>query len=379
MLARLAFLAIAATAAGCYDVPRPACGFVCGPAGECPSGYTCNSADDRCHLDGSPPSMVCPGNDGGLDLVPPEVVLRDPEPGAADVDGFTLITVVFSEDITGLSNQSLQVFAGGSFVTGILTYDNTTFTAQFDPTLALPSLATVDVTLTADIEDRAGNALTPSTWSFTTVADVSGPSLAARAPEGTAGAPVTVDVVAIFNEDVIGVSDTTFTLSLGATPVAATVTYDAPSRTATLDPQTQLAEGASYTATLTSGITDTSLNPLEGAPISWSFTIGADDVRPVIVSTTPVDMDSGVATSSTISVLFDEPVTGVDATSFTVNGGAITGTLTSAMGGRMWTFTPDAPLPAASAISVTLSTAITDTATTPNALAAPFAFGFTTL
>jgi hypothetical protein len=42
----------------CYDVPKPACGFRCGPAGECPDDYTCNAADGRCHLNGSEP-MVC--------------------------------------------------------------------------------------------------------------------------------------------------------------------------------------------------------------------------------------------------------------------------------------------------------------------------------
>jgi hypothetical protein len=62
----------------CYDVPQPACGFRCGPAGECPTDYTCNSADDRCHLNGSP-AMVCGVPDGGVDApdidAPPDAAI----------------------------------------------------------------------------------------------------------------------------------------------------------------------------------------------------------------------------------------------------------------------------------------------------------------
>jgi hypothetical protein len=44
---------------GCYDVPKPQCGFRCGPDESCPEDYTCDHADGRCHLDGSPASLVC--------------------------------------------------------------------------------------------------------------------------------------------------------------------------------------------------------------------------------------------------------------------------------------------------------------------------------
>jgi hypothetical protein len=59
----------------CYEVPRPACGFVCGPDGACPDSYTCAS-DHICHLTGSPDSLVCPHPDAALpvdaapDMVP---------------------------------------------------------------------------------------------------------------------------------------------------------------------------------------------------------------------------------------------------------------------------------------------------------------------
>ena len=62
----------------CYDEPRPACGFRCGPAAECPGGYTC-AVDGRCHLNGSDPGLVC----GAVDAAVPDAIdARD----AGDVD-----------------------------------------------------------------------------------------------------------------------------------------------------------------------------------------------------------------------------------------------------------------------------------------------------
>jgi hypothetical protein len=64
---RLVFLGIAiallavcsgAIVAACYDVPRPDCGFQCGPSEQCPDGYVCGS-DQRCHRIGAPSTLVC--------------------------------------------------------------------------------------------------------------------------------------------------------------------------------------------------------------------------------------------------------------------------------------------------------------------------------
>lgn len=73
----------------CYDVPRPACGFVCGPDDACPDGYQCAS-DHYCHRDGTPDSLVCRSPDAGLqvDAAPdgmPDVIdaAADARPDAA--------------------------------------------------------------------------------------------------------------------------------------------------------------------------------------------------------------------------------------------------------------------------------------------------------
>jgi len=54
-----------AIVAACYEVPRPDCGFVCGPDSACPDSYTCAS-DHRCHRIGAPSTLVCSTPDASL-------------------------------------------------------------------------------------------------------------------------------------------------------------------------------------------------------------------------------------------------------------------------------------------------------------------------
>jgi hypothetical protein len=63
-LALLAAL-VGAIISACYDIPRPACGFVCGPDGACPDGYTCAN-DHYCHRSGEPDGVVCHAPDAAL-------------------------------------------------------------------------------------------------------------------------------------------------------------------------------------------------------------------------------------------------------------------------------------------------------------------------
>ncbi len=72
---------------GCYDLPRPECGFRCGPNEACPEDYTCNRSDGRCHLNGSSPSLVCGTVDAAFLDGPPDPLDVPPDvPADAAVD-----------------------------------------------------------------------------------------------------------------------------------------------------------------------------------------------------------------------------------------------------------------------------------------------------
>ncbi|MBL9016908.1 MAG: Ig-like domain-containing protein, partial [Myxococcales bacterium] len=374
----------------CYDVPQPVCGFVCGAGGACPDDYTCNPADNRCHLNGSPPT-TCPGGaDAGIDTpdgpgidmgvnTPPSVVSTTPADLATGVAVTTTVSATFSEEVFGINGGSFSLAQGVQQVAATVSYaSGASPVATLTPTAQLAPNTTYTATLMNSIVDSGGASLPQKTWTFTTAADTTAPTVTARTPmPGATAVATSSTVTAQFSENVMGVSGTTFTLADGGTPIAGTVTYAAGTRTATFTPAAALPQGTLLTATLTSGITDTSGNALSGAPVTWTFTTASDTTAPTVMTRTPGPGATMVSTATTIVVLFSEPVMGVTTTSFTVNdGAAVTGTLASAMSGREWTFTPAAPLAANTAVTVNLTTAIADLA--GNALAAPVTWMFMT-
>ena len=136
-------------------------------------------------------------------------------------------------------------------------------------TVAGPTRILVRITNYFANGNRTAYSITP-TYVDTAAPAVSGRSPAAGAVGVTYEAPA---VVATFNEPVTGVSASTFVLkNASGSAVAASVTYAASTRRATLKPSFHLAGEAKYTATLTSGIKDPSGNAL--ASTSWTFTTG---------------------------------------------------------------------------------------------------------
>jgi methionine-rich copper-binding protein CopC len=138
--------------------------------------------------------------------------------------------------------------------------------------------------------------------------------------------------------------------------VPAAVSYNPATRTATLDPTGELASGTTYTAGLTSGLTDPSGNPL--APVTWSFTTAVDATAPSVSARTPNDGATAVAPSSRVTVTFDEPVQGVGANSFSVRttaGAPVAATVGYDAATRVATLTPSAPLAWSTGYTATLA------------------------
>jgi len=100
------------------------------------------------------------------------------------------------------------------------------------------------------------------------------------------------NVTVTFSEEMelASITSSTFTLVRQGqtTPVAATVSYDSATSTATLNPDADLAQKASYTATVkggSGGVTDLAGNPL-AADHTWSFTV-PDTTKPIVSLTSP--------------------------------------------------------------------------------------------
>jgi hypothetical protein len=97
--------------------------------------------------------------------------------------------------------------------------------------------------------------------------------------------------------------------------VTGTVTYDAPTKTATLTPSANLASSTTYTATITIGVEDAAGNPL-ASNYTWSFTTAAPETEapipnpmtwaevPHATSTTAISMTAATATHAECSPIF---------------------------------------------------------------------------
>src|SRR5207249_8067480 len=129
--------------------------------------------------------------------------------------------------------------------------------------------------------DLAGNALAADFgWSFTTGAtlDTIAPTVSVTVPaDGATAVPINQTINATFSEAMDPLTINTASLRLagpGGAAVTGTVAYDVISRIATLNPLSDLAPNAVYTATITTGARDLAGNAL-GANFVWSFSTAA--------------------------------------------------------------------------------------------------------
>ncbi|MGY1593837.1 Ig-like domain-containing protein [Geodermatophilus sp. SYSU D00708] len=244
------------------------------------------------------------------DTTVPAVVTTTPAANATAVAVTGTVTASFNEDVTGVTGATFTLERAADPVTAAVSYAPDTRVATLDPAASLAADTKYTATLTSGITDTAGNPLATRTWTFTT-----GP-----APTATTTGPLTNatsvavagNVTATFNEAVTGLSGTTFVLKDPAgRAVTAAVGYNPTTRVATLNPAANLAADAKYTATLTSGITDTAGNPL--ATRSWTFTTGP---APTVKTTGPATNATAVAVAGNVTATFSEAVTGVSGTTF---------------------------------------------------------------
>ncbi len=189
------------------------------------------------------------------------------------------------------------------------------------------------------------------------------PTVTARTPgAGSTAVPLGSSVTATFSAAVQGIGAGTFVLRNAAgTAIPATVSYNATTRTATLDPSASLAGDGKYTATLTGGAT--AIRDAAGTPLattSWTFVTGP---APVVTGYTPGSNAFLVRRSKNITVTFNEAVQGVGAATFTVKNAA-TGAVAPANVVRngttnQWILDPQQALAARTKYTVTVTGGVT--------------------
>jgi LmbE family N-acetylglucosaminyl deacetylase len=333
------------------------------------------------------------GTESGTDTTPPVVASVTPANGAANVSLGTSVSATFSESISAASvtGTSFAIRDGsGTLVPATVSSSGPTATLQ--PSSSLQPSTTYTATLlsgSSGIKDLAGNALASTfTWTFTTVApDTTPPTVTAVTPAaGTANVSLGTSISATFSEPIAAasVTGTSFTLRDGGGNAVPT-TLSASGATATLQPSTSLQPSTTYTATLlsgSSGVKDTSGNPL-ATDFTWSFTTTAPDLTPpTVAGVTPADGATNVSAGTSVSATFSEPVAAASVNTGTFvlrNGGGGTIAATVSSSGSTATLQPTFALAPSTTYTATLvsgSAGIKDLAGNP--LAADSTWTFTT-
>jgi len=166
--------------------------------------------------------------------------------------------------------------------------------------------------------------------------------------QGSANVAVSTTITATFSEAMssASISTSTFTVAAqGGTAVTGTVAYAG--GVATFTPSAALANGTTYTATITTGASTPGGAELVG-PYVWSFTTvaGVAPVIPAVSSVTPAQGAANVAVNAPITATFSiamSPASINGTTTFTVyapNGVAVPGTAALSASGLVATFTP---------------------------------------
>ena len=289
------------------------------------------------------------------DTTAPGVVTRTPAPGATGVAVGRPVSVSFDEAIVAGYAVSVTP-AGGSPVAGATVWDAGTKTLTFTPSALLSAVTSYSVSVTG-VQDQAGNATPPVSWSFTTAEapDVTAPVVVTRTPvSGASGVAVGTPVSVSFDEPIVAGYAVSVTPA-GGSPVAGATAWDAGSKTLTFTPSALLSAVTSYSVSV-SGVKDAAGNVAD--PVTWSFTTAeAPDVTaPVVVSRVPAPGAAGVSRESVVSVSFDEAIVAGHAMTLTPAGGSpVAGATAWDAGSKTLTFTPSSSLRFATAYTVAVS------------------------
>lgn len=287
----------------------------------------------------------------------PEVIATSPTNGETSIALNKVITVTFNEEMNPatINASSFTIVNGTTSIPGIITYSGNT--ATFTPIGNLVANKTYIGKVTTAVKDLRGNAMQEDyIWTFSTGISLQPLVISTDPDNNETGVVLNKIITATFNTAMnpTTINGTTFTLKQGSTLIAGVVTYSG--TTASFTPTLSLTANTVYTATIT-----TDAKNLAGVALSsnyvWNFTTG-NLIAPIVLSTDPFNMESGVALNKIINASFNmpmDPLT-ISGTTFTVKIGttSVLGTVTYS--GTTATFTPSSNLNSNTTYTATITT-----------------------
>lgn len=216
-------------------------------------------------------------DDGSTPVLAPTVVGTSPVENKLDVAVNTTLTINFNKamDASTINTTTFTVLAGTTPVVGTVTYANET--AVFTPTINLEVSTLYTATISSGAKDLAGISLAADySFSFTTgiQADIIAPTIVSTDPLNNAIDVALNKAIAVTFDETMNSATftaTSFTLVQGTNIISGSIEYA--NKTARFIPDTILDAGLTYTATVTTDVTDLAGNALEVSK-TWTFITG---------------------------------------------------------------------------------------------------------
>ncbi|TWC21340.1 uncharacterized protein DUF4347 [Pseudomonas sp. SJZ085] len=244
-----------------------------------------------------------------------------------------LVTITFSEAVSGFSNADLSV-ANGSLSAVSSSDGGLTWTATFTPTVGVSDATNLIVLDNTGVSDSAGNAGTGTTNSANYAVETQVPTATVVVADSSLTVGETSLVTITFSEAVSGFDNSDLSVNNGTLSNVSSsdggVTW-----TATFTPSAGISDTSNLISLDTSGVVNVSGNSGIGVVNSNNYAV--DTVRPgatIVVG----DTSLGIGQTTTVTISFTEAVTGFDLSDLSVANGVLSN-LASSDGGLTWTAT----------------------------------------
>ncbi|MDD1000990.1 Ig-like domain-containing protein [Pseudomonas sp. TNT2022 ID642] len=307
-------------------------------------------------LAGNAGSGTTDSNNYSIDTQRPTatIVMADPALSAGET---SLVTITFSEAISGFTNADLTVPNGT--LTAVSSADGgITWTATFTPTVGINDTSNIITLANTGIADLAGNAGTGTTNSGNFTINTVAPTATIVVADNSLTIGETSLVTITFSEAVTGFNNADLTIANGTlTNVSSAdggITW-----TATFTPTSNITDASNLVTLDNSGVQNASGNAGNGTTNSNNYAI--DTQRPT-ATIALADSALGVGQTTTVTITFSEAVSGLTLADLTVANGTLSGLSTSDNITYTATFTPSTGITDTSNIITLDNTGITDVA-----------------
>ncbi|EJM72103.1 beta strand repeat-containing protein, partial [Pseudomonas sp. GM55] len=245
----------------------------------------------------------------------------------------TLVTITFSEAVSGFSNADLTI-ANGTLSSVSSSDGGITWTATFTPTANITDASNLITLDNSGVTNASGNAGSGTTDSNNYAIDTQRPTATIVVADNALNIGETSLVTITFSEAVTGFSNADLTIDNG-TLSAVSSSDGGITWTATLTPLAAITDTSNLIQLDNSGVQDAAGNAGSGTTDSNNYTIDSQRPTATIVM---ADTDLHPGETTLVTITFSEAVSGLDSSDLSVANGTLSG-LNSSDGGVTWTAT----------------------------------------